>query len=87
MSVVGYLVGWHTSLGRAARGVSTVAVVNRSATPLPSVSFYLTDSRGREIDRRFEYLQPHHSVRVGVRTSDLIIRRIVCEQGAAGVDV
>ena len=81
VSIVGYSVGWHTYLGRAVRGISTVALVNRSAAPLQHVSFYLIDGRGRQIDRHFEHLQPRHTVRVGVRTSDLIVRRIVCKQG------
>jgi hypothetical protein len=79
--VASYFVGWHTFLGRAVRGMSTVAVVNRTATALQSVGLSLTDSRGRQIDRRFENLQPRHTVRIGVRTSDLIVWRIVCEQG------
>jgi hypothetical protein len=78
---VSCFVSWNTRLGRAVRGVSAVAVVNRSAAPLQSVSVHLTDSQGRQVDRRFEHLQPQASVRVDVHTSDLIVRRIVCQQG------
>jgi hypothetical protein len=78
---IGYVVGWHTSAGRFVRGISSVGFVNRSGQPLEYVSFYLSDSSGRQISRRFEYLQPQHSVAVRVRTSDLILARIVCVQG------
>ena len=80
MMVIAYLIGWHTYLGRFARGISSVAFVNRSDQQLKYVTFYLSDSSGRQISRQFDYLQPHHSVVVRVRASDLILGRIVCEQ-------
>jgi hypothetical protein len=78
----GYLVGWQTSLGRAIRGISTIAVVNRSDSPLEHVSIYMTDGQGRQVDRHFGEVQPNQTISVGVRTSDLMIQRIVGEQGA-----
>jgi hypothetical protein len=76
-----YLMGWHTGLGRAVRGVSTIAVVNRSDSPMEHVSIYMTDSQGRQMDRHFEQLLPNQTISVAVRTSDLMIQRIVGEQG------
>jgi hypothetical protein len=78
---IGYFVGWHTSLGRFVRGISSVALVNRTDRQLEYVRFYLVDASGQETSRYFEHLQPQRSVVVRVRTSDLIVRRIVCEQG------
>ena len=81
MLAVGYFIGWHTGLGRAVRGVSMVAVSNRSAEPLRNVRVFLEDSKGRQWDRHYEHLEQGLSVRCGVYTSDLIVRRIVYEQG------
>ena len=79
--VIGYVVGWHTSLGSFARGISSVALINNSGRQLPYVSFYLFDARGEQIVRHFGRLQPGRSVIVRVRTSDLIVRRIFCNEG------
>src|SRR5437773_2705796 len=46
---IGYAVGWHTSLGRFTRGISSVAVINHSGRELPYVSFYLFDAHGEQI--------------------------------------
>ena len=78
---IGYFVGWYTSPGRFVRGISSVALVNRTDRQLEYVRFYLVDASGQEISRHFEHLQPQRSVVVRVRTSDLIVRRIVCGQG------
>ena len=76
-----YVAGSRTFLGRAVRGISTVAIRNDSDTPLRSVQLYLTDSRQATITRRFDVIQPHQRVRVPIHTSDLYLRRVVCEQG------
>src|SRR5213594_3535601 len=80
-SISGYFVGWQTDFGRFARGISSVAVINHSGRQLPYVSFYLFDARGEQIVRQFGPLAPEHSVVVRVRTSDLFIRRIYCDEG------
>ena len=77
----GYYLGWHTSAGRFVCGISSVEFVNRTDQKVSLVSLYLSDSDGREIAREFENLEPQHSVVVRVRTSDLILRRAVCQQG------
>ena len=79
--VAGYVVGWHTSVRRIVRGICSVVVTNNSGRELPYVSFYLFDDRGEQIMRHCGPLQPGHSVIIRVRTSDLIVRRIFCDEG------
>ena len=79
---VGYWVGWRTFWGRALRGISTVSVRNESGAPFQYVHVHLTDSHRRVINRHFEFVKPHRRVRVAVRTSDLYLQRVVCEQGS-----
>jgi hypothetical protein len=76
--LIGYGVALQTSAGRAICGISSVCVVNESATALEGISVYLTDSRGRQIDRHFRDLKPRGRIRVDIHTSDLIVRQIVC---------
>jgi hypothetical protein len=78
IAVIVYGFALQTSMGRAIFGISSVCVVNESATTLEGVSVYLTDSRGRQIDRHFRDLKPRGRIRVDVHTSDLIVRQIVC---------
>ena len=75
-----YFVLWQTHWGRVIRGISTVAVCNRSSASVENVHVLLVDTKGREFDRRYEHLRPGQTVRVCVRASELRIRSIVCEQ-------
>ena|SRR6185503_8315767 len=78
---ISYVVGWHTSFGRAIRGVSSVSVVNRSGAPVEHLTLQLSDGRGRQIERYFPNLSPGRTASVRIRTSDLIVRRIFWKQG------
>ena len=79
--VLAYGIGWHTYLGRAARGISTVAIRNDSDMPLKDVHVCLFDSRQTVINRHFDLIRPHQQVRVPVYTSDLYVQSVVGKHG------
>jgi hypothetical protein len=85
VAAVVHAVATRTFLGRSVLGISTVAVRNDSDTPLRSVIIELADSRRTNITRRFEIVQPHQSVRVRVRTSDLYVHKMSCNQGQRSI--
>lgn len=61
------------------RRVASVALVNQSADPITNVIFTLADGKGRELVFHQKILAPGGSFHVEVRTSDLIVRRVVGE--------
>ena len=72
---------WNTWWGRAIRGVSRLEVRNMSSSLLDDVVITGSDTRDRQHATTAQQLEPGETVRLDVRTSDLILVSVTWKAG------